>query len=130
MESVKALICDKTSSKIKFNQLLFEAIDETLASLGAPVKNMLYFQLENSFDIPKDEIPDQLPEFTNILHKIFGLGASRLEMKFLKNLELKVKGCFEGIECELTLSDWIVRAEEISFADYVDCIRKNYCNIQ
>jgi len=124
---VKASLLDKTSAKRKFDQLLIEAIDETLASLGVPVKNMLYFQLENCFNMPKEEIPNHIDEFTGIMHKIFGLGASRLEVKFLKNLKLKIDFGTEINGCELTLSDWIINDE--SFKEYVNCMRKSYCNM-
>ena len=82
---------NEVSAQKKFNEYLIEAVDEALTSLGEPVKNTVYFQLENNFNIPKNEIPDQIDEFTNILHKIFGLGASRLEIKFMKNLYSKIK---------------------------------------
>jgi hypothetical protein len=120
------MLSDKALAKTKFDQLLIEAIDETLTSLGTPVKNMLYFQLENSFNMPKEEIPNQIDEFTEIIHKIFGLGASRLEIKFLKILILKIQVRIEVQECDLTLSDWIMKDK--SFTKYVNSIRKNYCN--
>ena len=116
------------STQRKFDEYLLEAIDEALTSLGAPVKNTVYFQLENSFNMPKNEIPKQINEFTDILHKIFGLGASRLEIKFMKNLHSKIKVNIELTEYELPLSKWIV--DDISFTEYVNSMRKNYCNLQ
>jgi hypothetical protein len=118
----------KISQEQKFDGYLFEAIDEVLTSLGAPVKNTLYFQLENSFNIPKSEIPTQIDEFTDILHKIFGLGASRLEIKFMKNLQSKIEANIKLTEYECTLSKWIV--DDVSFTDYVHGMRKNYCTLQ
>src|ERR1700690_1182445 len=49
----------KISAQKEFNEYLFQAIDEVLTSLGEPVKNTLYFQLENNFNITKNEIPNQ-----------------------------------------------------------------------
>ncbi len=119
---------DKILAQRKFDEYLIEAIDEALTSLGAPVKNTVYFQLENNFNIPKNEIPNQIGNFSDIIHKIFGLGASHLEIKFVKNLQSKIKVNIELPEYEWPLSNWIMN--DISFKEYVDNARKNYCNLQ
>lgn len=108
----------------KFDEFLIEAIDEALTSLGEPVKNAVYYHLENDFNMPKNEIPQRLGFFSHIIHKIFGIGASRLEIKFMKNLSSKVKANTQFSEYEWPLSKWIVM--EMSFTDYIDKIRKNY----
>jgi hypothetical protein len=108
----------------QFNDFLGQAIDEVLTSLGEPVKNTFYQRLEVDFDIPKNEIPKKIPEFCNIIHKIFGLGACRLERKFMQNLNSKVQANVELPECEWSLSKWIVM--ETSFEENIDKIRKNY----
>jgi hypothetical protein len=119
---------DTISAQRKFDECLIEAIDEALSSLGEPVKNTVYFQLENSFNMPKNGIPKQIEEFTDIIHRIFGLGASRLEIKFMKNLHLKIKVNIELTEYECPLSKWII--DDMSFTEYVHSARENYCNHQ
>ena len=74
----------------KFDQLLIEAIDEVLCSLGEPVKNQLYIILENDFSITKNELPQQIEEFSNFLFRIFGSSARHLEIKFMKTLYAKI----------------------------------------
>ena len=122
---IDSLTCDFSQQKM-FDEYLSEAIDEVLTSLGEPVKNTLYFQLENSFNIPKEEIPTQIDQFTDIIHKIFGLGASRLEIKFMKILHSKTKVNGELADSELVQSKWIV--DDMSFTECVQNLRKNYCN--
>ena len=112
------------SKKERFDEFLSQSIDEALTSLGEPVKNSLYQHLEVDFNIQKNEIPENIEVFSNIIHKIFGLGACRLERKFLKNLNAKVQSIAELPECECSLSNWIVM--EVSFEEYVTKIRKNY----
>lgn len=119
---------NKMTAQKKFNEYLIQAVDEALISLGEPVKNTVYFQLENNFNIPKNEIPNQIDEFTNIMHRIFGLGASRLEIKFMKNLQSKIKINVEMHGYEYPLSKWII--DDMSFTDYVQRTRENYCNLQ
>lgn len=115
---------NEISAQKKFDQYLIEAIDEALTSLGAPVKNTVYFQLENNFNIPKTEIPKQIDKFSDILHKIFGFGASRLEIMIIQNLRVKTNVKVELNEYEWPLSKWIV--SDISFVEYVYNARKNY----
>ena len=119
------ILSDKASSlKEKFDELLIEAIDEAITSLGEPVKNTFYYRLENDLNIPKNEIPQKLEEFAHIIHKIFGIGASRLEIMFMKNLNSRVKAKVQMPEYEWPVSKWIVM--EMSFVDYVNNLRKEY----
>ncbi len=108
----------------KFDENLIQRIDEAQTLLSEPVKNTLYFQLENEFNTPKNEIPDQIEKFIDILHKIFGLGASRLEIKFLKNLNSKIKLSNEKNDHECLLSNWIL--DDMSFTEYVERTRREY----
>ena len=78
--------------------------------------------------MPKNEIPNQIDKFSDIIHKIFGLGACRLEIKFMKNLYSKIKVNVELSEYEWPLSKWIM--DDISFKEYVHRVRKKYCNLQ
>ena len=121
--SKNALPCE-ISAQRKFDEYLIKAIDEALTSLGEPVKNALYFQLENSFNMPKNEIPKQIDEFTDIMHKIFGLGASLLEIKFMKNLHAKLEVTCKWPTYGWPLSKWIV--PEITFQEYVRLMRQNF----
>lgn len=117
-------IDEENSQKEKFDTLLVEAIDEAITSLGEPVKNTLYFHLDNDFKITKETIPEHINEFSNVIHKIFGLGASRLEVKSLKNLYSKIQTDSQWPEFDYSLTKWIEM--EISFDEFVNNIRKNY----
>jgi hypothetical protein len=113
-----------SSLQEKFNELLLEAIDETLCSLGEPVKNYLYYHLENDIGIKKQEIPEEIDDFSKMLHKIYGLGASRLEIKFMENLYSKIK---VDLECpDYNWSKWI--ENDMSFIGYVDLMRESFIN--
>jgi len=96
-----------------------------LTSLGASVRNTIYLQLESNFNMPKNEIPNQINKFSDIIHKIFGLGACRLEIKFMKNLYSKIKVNVELSDYEWPLSKWIIN--NVSFSEYVCKARENYC---
>ena len=111
-------------SQRTFDEFLIEAIDETLLSLGVLVKNALYFQLEQNLNIKKHEIPKQIDEFSDIIHKIFGLGASHLEILFMKKLHEKTGVDIQWSECEWPSFQWIIT--EMSFKEYVNAMRQEF----
>ncbi|HLE75381.1 MAG TPA: hypothetical protein VI864_04970 [Candidatus Bathyarchaeia archaeon] len=69
-----------------FEKFLLEAVDEGLASLGESSKQAIYFHIEKTFNIQKQEIPNRIEAFTCAIEKIFGLGATFLESLILKGL--------------------------------------------
>lgn len=117
---------DKISKRRKFDEALVEAIDEALSSLGDPIKNTIYFKLEDSFKIPKDDIPVHIDVFTDFLYTIFGLGASCLEIECMRNLHSKINVNIQVTEEEGSMSRWIT--DDVTFEDYVFSARNNYCN--
>ena len=108
----------------RFDELLSEAIDEELCCLGEPIKNYLYSYLENNYGIQKHEIPREIDSFSKMLHRIFGLGASRLEIKFMEKLYSKIKVKVEFPDSNW--SKWIVN--DISFVGYVEEMRQSFVN--
>jgi hypothetical protein len=107
---------NKTAAE-KFYDLLIESINETLTLLGEPVKNEFYQQLDIKFNMEKTDIPQTLEDFSHILHKVFGLGASRLEVKFLRNLDSKIPVGSKCINEDWSVSTWIEK--EMSFLETI-----------
>lgn len=105
------------SHKGNFGQILLEAIDEALLSLGEGVKTTIYFHLEDLFMIKRQEIPYRIDDFSSALERIFGLGARHLEIMFMKSLHSKI-----GLVCQWpTWCKWVV--PEVTFQEYV-CLMK------
>jgi len=103
----------------KFDQLLIEAIDEVLGSLGESVKNHVYIQLENDFSISKKELPHKIRVFSSFLFRTFGSSANNLEIRFMKTL-------YKKINADQHFKHKLITIEEIdlSFADYVNALRE------
>ena len=78
-----------------FRELLVEAVEESLSSLGASPKQAILFHLENTFKIKKQEIPDKLDSFDQALKKLFGPGADFLETLIAKKLCEKADSDFK-----------------------------------
>jgi hypothetical protein len=74
-----------------FDSLLIEAIDETLATLGAFAKTSIYSHLKKKYNIEKHELPQKIEEFSTALDTLFSLGARQLETMIMKNLQIKTR---------------------------------------
>jgi hypothetical protein len=125
--TIGILIGGENSLQGNFDTLLIEAIDEVITSLGEPVKNTLYFQLDNDFKIDKETIPEHINEFSDIIHKIFGLGASRIEVKSLKILYSKIRRNNQWPEFEYSIPKWIEL--DLSFEEYVNNVRNKFLTL-
>jgi hypothetical protein len=104
-----------------FCDTLLEAIDEAFSSLGESSKTAIYFHLENSMGIKKQEIPFRIDDFQNALEKIFGLGARLLEILFVKNLHEKIKTTYKW-----DMPRWVV--PELTFQEYLHLVKMEFEN--
>ena len=98
-----------------FDELLLEAVDEALSSLGESAKQSIYFHLQDKFKISREEIPRHVKEFAEGLEKIFGFGARFLEIMIMKRL-------YAHIGQPL---NWDER-EEFVFVNYVEAARRSF----
>lgn len=101
-----------------FNELLLEAIDEALNSLGESVKQSIYFHIESKF-VPKQNIPDKIQEFQGGLEKIFGAGAQFIEILIMKNLHAKI-----GITLTVESNN------PLEFVNYVNAAKQSFSEKQ
>ena len=108
-----------TRKRKAFENILIEAVDEGLASLGESAKQAIYFHLEASFKITKNEIPYRLEDFTDGLEKIFGLGAHFIEILIMKSL-------FEKIGQPL---EWN-QSKKLVFVEYVAAAKRSFLKRQ
>lgn len=78
-----------------FEELLCEAVDEGMSSLGESGKQATYYYLDKGCHLTKQEIPCRVEDFANAIEKFFGLGAHFLEILILKQLYEKVGVTFK-----------------------------------
>jgi hypothetical protein len=114
----------RSKPKPNFNEILLASIDEALSSLGENVATAIYFNIEQTFNIKRLEIPQRIKAFSDALEKIFGLGAKTLELLCMKKLHDKIGVTFKWPEYEWPLSKWVIT--EMTFPEYVDHMRQNY----
>jgi hypothetical protein len=114
----------KRSLTESFQQILLEAIDEALSSLGENVKTSVYFHLEKRFKVKHQDIPQKIEDFSEALEQIFGPGARHLEILFIKSIHKKIGVTCKWPEHEWPLSKWIV--PEMTFQEYVQLMQQNF----
>ena len=102
----------------QFNRLLLDAVDESLSCLGESPKQLIYVQLEKEFDIKKHEIPYKIDNCGRALERIFGQGASFLEIQIMKHLHAKTHCTFEWRE-----------PEHFYFVRYVTMIKLSFLGV-
>lgn len=115
--SLRLLLLKPLTSKREreFDRLLLESVDEALSSLGEASKEAIYFHLEKSFNIKKCEIPMRIEDFAHAMEKIFGLGASFLEVLIMKRLYNKIGGVFQ-----------LEESENFVFTEYVAAVKRSF----
>jgi hypothetical protein len=115
-------------NKEKFDSCLIQAIDEVFTSLGPAVNNEFFEQINRNFKLNNTNIPDRIEDFAKILHRVFGLGANRLELKILQVLKNKMQAKQNMPECDYTVSKWIEM--EVSFIDTLSAMKSQCLDIQ
>jgi hypothetical protein len=78
-----------------FSKLVLAAVDESLSSLGDSSKEAIFFHLEASFKLKRENIPTDLTQFSRALEGILGPGASYLEQLIARRLHEKLGLKFE-----------------------------------
>jgi ribosomal protein L23 len=97
-----------------FEKLLLEAIDEGLSILGESAKQSIYYHLERSFNIKKEEIPSRITAFTQAIESIFGVGAEFIEILIIKRLYERIDVAFKWNEHEgFGFAEYVTKARHV-----------------
>ena len=99
-----------------FENLLLEAVDEGLSSLSDSSKKVIYFHLEKTFKVNRQDIPHKIEEFAQAIEKIFGFGAKVLEIQIMKCIYKKI-----GVTIE-----YPQKPENLVFSEYVEATRQTF----
>jgi hypothetical protein len=77
------------------------------------VKQAIYFHIEKQFNVPKNNVSEDLEDFQLGLEKIFGAGARFIEILIMKNLHSKIGLPLDG-------------GDELEFVKYVNAAEESY----
>jgi hypothetical protein len=98
---------DKNSSRLVFEQLVNETIDNVFSSLGTICRQAIYDCLEKEYKLKKRDIADHATEFSEALERIFGGAAALLEVQIMRKLYRKVPQFKYWPEGTLTFPDYV-----------------------
>ena len=79
--------------ELEFENLLLEAIDQSLSVLGESSRISIYFHLEKTYGVKRQDIPQKPEAFVSAVEKIFGPGAKIIENMVSKGLCEKAGLC-------------------------------------
>jgi len=98
--------------KLDFDKTLLAAVDHALLALGESPKKAIYYHLNESFKLQRENIPEGTDEFSNALKTLFGPGAEVIEKLIVKNLYSSLDLNFDEKTC-LEFVDYVSLAREI-----------------
>jgi hypothetical protein len=93
------------------NKALIDAVDSGLLILGENSRMAIYFHLDKTFKIKREEIALKFGEFKKALENIFGPGAEIIKAVITKELQTKLDLDFE-------------EKGDFELANYVDIIQE------
>jgi len=89
-----------------FKRVLIEAVDNGLLAFGDSPRSAIYFHLERSLKLRREEIPEKVERFLEGLENIFGPGSRVVEKVIVRDLYSRL-----GLEFE--------EKRNFEFQDYV-----------
>jgi hypothetical protein len=98
---------DKKPSRLVFEQLVNETVDDAFSSLGTVCRQAIYDYLETKYKLKKNDITDHIMEFSEALEQIFGGAAALLEIEMMRRLCQKVPQFKHWLEGTLTFQDYV-----------------------
>lgn len=102
-----------TSPNRTFAQILLESVDEGLSVLGGEPQQAVYQFLQTLCSLPREEIPQRVPEFAAGLRKAIGSASKVIERMILRKLFEKTGSVFREIP-------------DSEFSDYVEDAKRRY----
>jgi len=103
-------VLGRVLNKRRFENLLLKAVDESLCCLGDSVKRSIYFYLENSFGMRKNNIPKELEVFSKNLEALFKDGSYYIERLIVKRL-YEILGLDFEQENDFSFIDYVNKAK-------------------
>ena len=75
----------------KFDQMLLECVDESLADLLSPkVRDAAYSVMERTYSIPRNDIPRKPNQFGTCLEQVFGVAGKTIGRTIARRLYSKL----------------------------------------
>ncbi len=103
----------ETFSAEDFQRIMLKTVDEVFSLLGKKAKQSIFFQLEETFKITKQDISLDVERFTAALEEIVGPGSILLEIEIMKHF-------YEEVGPEFKYSS---KQKSLIFTEYLTATR-------
>jgi len=104
----------------RIDQYLLDAIEETLAFLGEPIKNQIFTHLESSCSIDREALPEHIEIFSRLLYRLFGSHAKLIEIKCMKAFYSKIQE-----DPDIGKKFFVSDDKDFTFPSYIEEFRQN-----
>jgi hypothetical protein len=98
---------DKKPSRLVFEQLVNETIDNVFSSLGTVCRQAIYDYLEKKYELKKSDFANHIIEFSEALEQMFSGASALLEIEMMRRLCRKVPQFKLWPEGTLTFPDYV-----------------------
>ena len=103
----------------RIDQYLLDAIEESLALLGEPVKNQIFTHLESNCLIKKEALPEHIEIFSRLLLRLFGSHAKVIEIKCMKTFYSKIQE-----DPDIGKKFYVSNDKDFTFPSYIEEFRQ------
>lgn len=93
------------------DKAVLEAVDEALLVLGEGVRDAVYYHIQRNYQLRREEIPERLEAFHEVLLSLFGGGANVIEKLIVNKLYNRLDLGFEEHE-NWTIVDYVNYAKK------------------
>lgn len=101
------------SGKKDFRAIVLQASDEGLSALGESARDALYYHIERTHNIRREDIPEKVSAFHEALRVLLGEGARVVEKLIAKSLYSRLRLNFEEHEA-WTIVDYVAYAGKLA----------------
>jgi hypothetical protein len=110
-EYLVSAIAEPAPTTVIIKRALLDAIDFALLAPGEIVRAAIYERIERSYQVRREEIPDNLDTFHKALQELLGKSAEVIRRLIVKNL-------YSRLDLKFT------EHENWTLVDYVRCAKK------
>lgn len=96
----------------RFTQLVM-AVDDGLLAFGESVRHAVYYHIQKSYQVKREEVPDKLEAFHKALKDLFGAGATIIEKLMAKNLCSRLNLKLEDHQ-NWTIVDYVAHVKKLA----------------
>ena len=96
---IRSEIETRSQLEKEFNLILRRIINESLKNIGKGFDSVVYYVLNQKYNVKEEEIPEHIAEFSNCLQTVFGKeGRMFIEKIITMNLYIKIRESYDRVQ--------------------------------